>query len=197
MNFPWYVFGCAIYSSLFIPLPILLILSNPTLKDENPKAVTHYVRIPIFPHPTQTPLPTYHLLTQLSTAVFLQQSGQGRMPLKGNPWASNSNLLHIVCSDQNQTQRPFLVSCCSFVQTFPCIYLPCSDPQGLNVSCSVAFLIDFKPKNEWFPFLLLCTLVYMPIFNSILGCKAFIRKDQLTVFVSSATSDGKEVQCRK
>lgn len=152
-------------------------------------------------------LPKHHYqhticLLSLALLCFYSSLAREEMPVKGNPWASslwasNSNLLHIVCSNQNQTQRPFLVSCCSFVQIFPCIYLPCSDPQGLNVSCSVAFLIDFKPKNEWFPFLLLCTLVYMPIFNSILGCKAFIRKDQLTVFVSSATSDGKEVQCRK
>lgn len=78
----WFI----IYSSLFIPLPFLLILLNLILKDENPKAAAGYVSSCI-PHPIQIRLSTHHLRSAL--LCVYSSLAKGDMSVKGGLWASS------------------------------------------------------------------------------------------------------------
>ena len=82
----WFI----IYSSLFIPLPFLLILLNLILKDENPKAVAGYVSSCI-PHPIQSKQGYQHTIYSLRSALLCVYSSQakGDMSVKGGLWASS------------------------------------------------------------------------------------------------------------
>ena len=103
-----FLFSCAIYSSLLIPLPILFILFHLILKDENHKGVAGQVSPCISPTSPNvvTNTPSTHSAQHgcVSVGVWprgtcLSKEAHGLHLFA----ASNSNFLHILCSDQDKT----------------------------------------------------------------------------------------------
>lgn len=77
-----FFFWVVIYSSLYHPLPILLILLNLTLRDENPEGVAHCVSVPVFPNP-----PKHAYLLSSAPLCFYSSLAKGERFIQGDPWA--------------------------------------------------------------------------------------------------------------
>lgn len=80
-----WAFRIFLFVYVIIPVclfPILLILLNLILKDENPRSVAHHVSVPVFPHPTQTLLSACHLLISSATLCFYSSLPEGEKSSK-------------------------------------------------------------------------------------------------------------------
>lgn len=102
------LFGCAIYFSLFTPLPILFIFLHLLLKYENLKGVAGQVNPCISPASPNmvTNTPSTHSAQHCCVSIGVWPRGTC-LPKETHELhlfaASNSNFLHILCSDQDKT----------------------------------------------------------------------------------------------
>lgn len=152
-----FLFGCAVYFSLFIPLPILFILLHLTLKDENCKGVAGQVSPCISPTSPNmvTNTPSTHSAQHCCVSIGVWPRGTC-LPNETHGLhlfaASNSNFLHILCSDQDKTAVcPHIQGCfLSPDVPFPrdsLLSLLCSDFHSLSISRSMGIFNDFQTSK--------------------------------------------------